>query len=430
MEQGALKEHGYVDRLTDSVLSHGLDVFPAVEVAGPMWCGKTWTSLAYGKSVSRLGQPRMRRLAEADPQLALAGDEPHVIDEWQDVPEVWDAVRSEVDAMPGRRGRFILTGSTTSARDLVAHSGAGRIGRIRMRTMSFLERGLSSGTVSLTRLFAGESFGPIPTEGGLGTLAHEICHGGWPAMIHDDEATAAEYVDEYIQTICDVNLPRRGVRADEARAVLRALARNVGTAAKLSTLAQDAFQTEATQSGKRAMSRDLEALASLYLLDELWGWDAPVRSKSRLRTKPKRYLADPSLVTRLLGVGPERLLEDGQLFGQLLEAQAIHDLTAYAEAAFGHGARVLYYRDADGLEVDAVVELDDGRWGAIEVKLGENKVEAAAGSLARLERKLARNPLARNPKPTFKIVLLGNCDIARYDKAADVHVVPLSLLGP
>ena len=430
MHQGSLKESGYVARLADGALSHTLDVFPAVEVAGPMWCGKTWTSLAYGESVARLGQPQVRVLAEADPGLALVGAEPHVIDEWQDVPEVWDAVRAAVDEAPGRRGRFILTGSSTPAKERVAHSGAGRIGRIRMHTMTFFERGLSRGNVSLARLFGEEDFEPFPAQTGLATLAREICHGGWPAMMHDDEAVAGEYVDEYIQTICEVNLPRRGVRADEARAVLASLARNEGTAARLSTLAEDAFQARAAEASTRYVSRDLAALESLYLLDELRGWDAPVRAKTRLRTSAKRYLCDPSMAVRVLGVGVERLCTDGQLFGQLFEAQVIHDLRAYAEAAFGRNARVFYYRDADGLEVDAIVELTDGRWAGIEVKLGDSKVGDAARNLMRLRRKVAANPAARNPEPSFMAVIVGACSIARYQSDEGIYVFPLTVFGP
>lgn len=432
MDGDTLVQPGYIERLADRQLSHALHVFPAVEVTGPMWCGKTWTSLAHGRSVTRLGQPQVQRLASADPNLALAGDEPHVVDEWQDVPEVWDAVRADVDSQPGRRGRFILTGSSTPAKDRVAHSGAGRISRIPMHTMSFLERRLSSGAVSLAELFEGDgaAFDPIPAGSDLASLAGHLCHGGWPAMVREGDAVAAEYVDEYIRTVCDVNLPRSGVRADEAASVLRALARNDGGAAKLSTLVADAFQAKMGASERKALGRDLSALKSLYLLDELPGWDAPVRARSRVRTKPKRYLADPSLTCRLLGVDRERLLGDGQLFGQLFEAQAVHDLRCYAEAAFGHGARLHHYRDADGLEVDAVIELDDGRWGAVEVKLGENKVDDAAKSLRRLEGKVGRNPLARNPHPTFKLVLLGACEMVRYDRSLDVFVAPLVMLGP
>ena len=210
----------------------------------------------------------------------------------------------------------------------------------------------------------------------------------------------------------------------------RALARNLGGAAKLETLAADAFPGSGAADKTGKISAHIAALQALYVIEPLGGWDAPVRAKSRVRTKPKRLFADPSLAASLLQISPERLLEDGQLFGLLFESLCLHDLAVYAQALPGAPAEPLrYYRDSDGLEVDAVIELRDGRWAAFEVKLGENKVPEAVAALKRLRAKVAANPAARNPKPSFMAVLVGAGESARYDAAGDVFIIPLTALG-
>lgn len=430
MERGSLAPEGYRPRVCDPVLAEMLDAFGAVEVAGTMWCGKTWTSLSFAESVTRVGRPAVRRAVEADPSVALLGARPHVIDEWQDVPETWDAVREQVDSESGARGSFILTGSSSPRKGEVSHSGAGRIAKLRMRTMSLQETGESSAAVSLAGLFEGR-FEPCLVQQRLEPLAHILCRGGWPEVACSDAPASPRYVDAYFDAIFDVSVPRRGLDGAESRRVALSLARNLGTAAKLETLGADAFGGElSTETAARRASEHVAALKALYVIEELSGWDAPIRSKSRLRTKPKRYFADPSLAAGLLQVGPERLLEDGQLLGILFESQCIHDLAVYASALPGAGADPLhYYRDSDGLEVDAVIEMRDGRWAAFEVKLGESGVAAGAASLARLRRKVAANPAARNPEPSFMAVLVGAGEFARYDSEAGVYVIPLTALG-
>ena len=430
MRQGALKPRGYLPRIHDGILSRLLDAFAAVEVAGTMWCGKTWTSLAFGESVSRVGRETVRLAAEADATTALLGAAPHVIDEWQDVPAIWDAVREAVDERPGERGLFILTGSSSPTRDRVAHSGAGRIARMRMRTMSLQETGESSAAVSLAGLFAGR-FQPALVQQRLEPLARIVCRGGWPALVGASAEEAALYLDAYFDALFGVSIPRRGLDGGEARAAARALARNLGGATRLETLAADAFAGGYAPAAAAAkISAHIAALQALYVVEPLGGWDAPVRAKSRVRTKPKRLFADPSLAANLLQVSPERLLEDGQLFGLLFEALCLHDLAVYAQTLPGAPPEPLhYYRDSDGLEVDAVIELRDGRWAAFEVKLGESKVPEAVRALNRLRAKVAANPAARNPKPAFAAVLVGAGESARHDAANDVHIIPLTALG-
>lgn len=430
MSKGALKPVGYLPRIGDRILAEMLDIFPAVEVAGTMWCGKTWLSLSYGESVTRVGREAVRKSVEADPTIALVGKKPHVIDEWQDVPAIWDVVRDAVDEGQVGRGEIILTGSSSPNKDRVSHSGAGRIAKMRMRTMSLQETGESSGAVSLAGLFEG-SFEPCLIQQSLAPLATSICRGGWPALKDATPEEAARYLDGYFDAIFETSIPKRGLDGAEARRVAQSLARNLGTAAKNSTIARDAFATdEPSQADNKRASAYMTALESLYVVEHVAGWDAPVRAKSRLRTKPKRYFADASLAASLLQVTPKRILEDGQLFGLLFESLCMHDLAVYASALPQVSVEpVKYYRDSDGLEVDAIIELRDGRWAGFEIKLGENKVEEAFATLNRLRRKVAANPAARNPEPVFMAVLVGAGEFARYDPDARAYVIPITALG-
>lgn len=429
MGYGQLKPDGYIPRIADRQLEKALATFGAVEVVGTMWCGKTWTSLAFGQSVTRVGLAGPRTAAEADPGIALLGARPHVIDEWQDVPAIWDEARAAVDASGNEPGSFILTGSSEPRKELIHHSGAGRMARLRMRTMALAEMGLSSGAVSLAGLFGG-CFEPQLVQQSLAPLADVVCKGGWPALAGRD-VRSAEYLDAYFDALFSVSIPRRGLGGQESRRAALSLARNLGTAAKLSTVASDAGLGEAdSKSAANRAAAHIAALQDLYVVEQVTGWDAPIRSKTRLRTKPKRYFVDPSLAASLLQVTPERLLEDGQLLGLLFESLCMHDLAVYASALPGATADPLhYYRDSDGLEVDAVVEMRDGRWAAFEVKLGESQVGSAAASLNRLARKVAANPMARNPKPEFLAVVVGAGEYARFDKDLGVYILPITCLG-
>ena len=429
MENEIIKPKSYLPRIIDSKIEKLLSMFGAVEIAGTMWCGKTWTGLHFSESVTRIGLSGPREAAEADPSTALIGERPHLIDEWQDVPAIWDEVRMTVDATSESAGAFILTGSAEAKKEQLHHSGAGRIAKVKMSTMTLQEMGASTGKVSLSSLFEGK-FEPCQVGQQLEPLAHYVCKGGWPALAGIDIADS-EYVDSYFDALFDVSIPRKGLSGLQSRRVAQSLARNLGTASKLSTVAEDAQIVASNPKGAaEKAAQHIAALESLYVLDSVKGWDAPIRSKSRLRTKSKRYFADPSLAVSLLQVTPSRLLENGQLFGMLFEALALHDLKIYASSLHGAQAHPLfYYRDSDGLEVDAIIELRDGRWAGFEVKLGENKVEEAARSLNRLRRKIEANPAARNPKPEFMAVIVGAGEFARYLKNEDVYVIPLTTLG-
>lgn len=427
MKKGKLLPEGYMPRLLDHVLSERLDQAGAMEVTGTMWCGKTWTSTAFGNSITRIGLTPARLAAEADPATALIGETPHVIDEWQDVPAIWDEVRMQVDETAGKPGQFILTGSAQPNKEKVHHSGAGRISRLHMRTMSLQESGRSSGKVSLAGLFRGE-FEPQLVQQKLLPLAEWICQGGWPSLIHNGITDSSVLLDSYLDALFEVNIPRKGLKGAESRNVMQALARNLGSAPRWYTVAADArFDQPEKKAVAEKAAAHVGALKELYVVEEVCGWDAPIRSKSRLRTKPKYYFADPSLAARMLNVTAQRILEDGQLFGVLFESLCIHELSVYASVL--PGANVFYYRDSDGLEADAVIELRDGRWAAFEIKLGENRFREAAASLKRLKDKVALNPAAENPEPVFTAVLVGAGEYARYDKETGIYIIPITALG-
>ena len=308
------------------------------------------------------------------------------------------------------------------------HSGAGRIAKLHMSTMTLQETGQSSGAVSLAGLFDG-TFEPQLVQQSLEPLATTVCKGCWPALARR-ESVDSEYLDSYFDALFSVSIPRKGLAGDESRRVARSLARNLGTAVKLATIAEDAQFASNGKTAAEKASRHIAALEELYVVESITGWDAPIRSKSRLRTKPKRYFADPSLAANLLQTNPRRLLEDGQLFGVLFESLAIHDLLVYTRTLSAASADSLhYYRDSDGLEVDAIIELRDGRWAPIEIKLGENKASEAFESIERLRKKVASNPAARNPEPSFSAVIVGAGEYARYDKKADAYIIPLTALG-
>ena len=427
---GTEKPKTYRPRLVDERLQRLLSTFGAVEIRGTKWCGKSWAALAFGESVVHLDDPNVKALVEADPSLALQGARPHVVDEWQEVPSTWDAARRAVDAA-GDRGLFILTGSSIPAKDSVTHSGAGRIARVDMSTMTLWERGLSTGAVSLSGLFEGK-FEPSACDASLAPLADAICCGGWPALVGADAQTAAEVVDQYLDAMFEVSVPKKGGTPDMARRITSSLARNVATAATLQTIAQDAaLGDEAGAPAASTVTAYLNMLEDMYVIESLRGWDAPVRAKSRLRTKPKRYFADPSIPAAALGMGPGRLLSDGQTFGLLFESLCVHDLRAYAACLPGaHPGSLRYYGDSDGLEVDVIIELRDGRWAALEVKLGEAKVPDGIRNIERLRKKVASNPAARNPEPEFSAVVTATSPFCRHDAEHDVYVFPITALRP
>lgn len=424
---------GYRPRLLDGCIERRLKGFGAVEVAGAKFCGKTWASLAQGGSIVHIDDDATRQAVELDVTLALSGEQPHIIDEWQDVPKIWDAVRRAIDESGNRRGQYILTGSSTADKGEVSHSGAGRIAKVHMRPMSLLESGLSDGSVSLAGLFDGECPASPSSTSAL-ELARAVCRGGWPASLGSDIDEAMDLPNQYLEALFEVSARRAGLDPARAERVAASLARNLGKSVTYKTIYADVFQEEPDPRADASTFRKpidpyLAFFKDQFFVEEQHGWDAPVKSRSRVRLKPKRGFADPSLGAALLAMTPERLVMEGQAFGTLFEEMCLRDVRVYASALEVPGKpRVLYYGDADGLEVDIVVELSDGRWGAFEVKLGDAKIPQAERSLLRLRDKVRANPAARNPEPSFLTVLAGITPFARR-LPSGVCVVPITKLG-
>lgn len=427
------KPEGYMPRVADAQIERYLKAFGAVEIAGTKWCGKTWSALMQGASVSYVDENL--DLARADPSMMLIGDRPHVIDEWQRVPAIWDCVRHEVDRARGTRGAFILTGSSTPAtrqgEQGPAHSGAGRIGRVRMSPMSLFESGESTGQVSLEGLFAGE-FTPCVAERDTVGLVEAACRGGWPEAV-DMEVDAAQLIArEYVTAALGVSIPALGLDPDIARRLASSLARNLGQAATYKTIINDMFGAEENPLSvidEGRVRAYLDALKGMYIVEEVPGWAPPARDRKRFATKPKRYLADPSLACALLGMSPAALLADWQTFGLVFENMAVRDLSVYARALdLLDDVPVRYYRDDSGVEADAIVQLADGRWAAFEFKVSEDKVEKGVASLERMRRKVCENPRSQTRPPEFMAVVTGVGEYA-HEVAEGIVVVPLRLLG-
>lgn len=427
------KPEGYMPRVADAQIERYLKAFGAVEIAGTKWCGKTWSALMQGASVSYVDESL--DLARADPSMMLIGDRPHVIDEWQRVPAIWDCVRHEVDRARGTRGAFILTGSsmpaTRQGEQGPAHSGAGRIGRVRMSPMSLFESGESTGQVSLEGLFAGE-FTPCVAERDTLGLVEAACRGGWPEAVDMEVDVAQLIAREYVTAALGVSIPALGLDPDIARRLASSLARNLGQAATYKTIINAMFGAEENPLSvidEGRVRAYLDALKGMYIVEEVPGWAPPARDRKRFATKPKRYLADPSLACALLGMSPAALLADWQTFGLVFENMAVRDLSVYARALdLLDDVPVRYYRDDSGVEADAIVQLADGRWAAFEFKVSEDKVEKGVASLERMRRKVCENPRSQTRPPEFMAVITGVGEYAR-EVAEGIVAVPIRLLG-
>ena len=429
----SLTPDGYLPRVVDEQIEAYLKAFGAVEIAGTKWCGKTWAALRHGASVSYVDENLS--LAQADPGLMLLGDRPHVIDEWQPVPSIWDTVRHEVDRARGVRGAFILTGSSTPAlgrgEQAPAHSGAGRIGCVRMHPMSLAESGDSTGEVSLSALFDG-CFTPCVCEKDTLGLLDVACRGGWPEAIDQDVRSAQLVAREYLKATFETSVPTLGLEADLARRVCMSVVRNLGQATTYKTIISNMFAAEddpASLIDADTVRRYLDALTGMFIIEDVPGWVPPARDRKRFATKPKRYIADPSLACVLLGMSPKALLEDWQTFGLIFENMAIRDISVYARALdLVDEFPVRYYRDDSGLEADAIIQLSDGRWTALEIKVSEDKVPVGVQSLKRLRKKVCENPRSRTREPEFMAVITGNGEFAR-EVESGIYAIPLRVLG-
>lgn len=423
-----LTQEGYLPRLIDVSIARALQAFGAVCVEGPKWCGKTWALLNQAESVYYVGDPaggfQNRRLAEMEPGIALGGEEPHLVDEWQDVPSIWDAVRYEVDRSP-RKGRFLLSGSSTPQRKGVMHGGTGRIGTLRMHPMSLFESGDSSGVVSMRALFDGPLRSLQTGDVSLERLCRLIVRGGWPGNLGVPEEVCGLVPASYIKQIAeqDANRVDNGHRDPyKVNLLIRSLARNESTLASNATLRRDMTQFDDDTLSDATISDYMEVLYRLFAVYDQPAFDPNMRSSIRVGKKPKRHLADPSLAAAALRATPQRLMGDLNTLGFLFEALCERDLMIYAQAC---GGNLFHYRDGNGREIDAVVELPDGRWGAFEIKLGANQIDAAAASLIKMRDVIDAEPNARTP--AVLVVICGLSSFA-YTRPDGVMVVPITAL--
>lgn len=418
----------YLPRVIDSKIEEYLEVFGAVCVEGPKWCGKTWTSSYHSKSEIMIADPagnfQNRRLAEMSPELVLEGETPRLIDEWQEVPPIWDAVRYKVDSRAGK-GQFILTGSATPNHKGILHSGAGRIAKLRMRTMSLYESGDSSGAVSLENLCRGE-FEPMMTgEVDLKELVRLIIRGGWPASINLPAASAGLIPAEYLKAVIDDDVHRiDGVKRNAAKMklLLRSLARNESTTATNRTLKNDIKETDDEDVDVETVKDYLDIFERLFIIENQPPFSTGIRSSVRIKQAVKRHFSDPSLACALLKATPDSLIGDLNTLGFLFESLCERDLRIYAET---FGGSLYHYQDYRGREIDAVIELADGNWAAFEIKLGANQIDAAAENLLKIKKSMEKDPKGRPPA-----VLCVVCGLAAaaYKRPDGVYVVPITAL--
>lgn len=415
----------YLSRIADNVLDAALEASGAVLIEGPKWCGKTRTAEEKAASVLLMQDPDYTesylKAADTKPSLLLRGETPRLIDEWQVAPVLWDAVRFAVDQR-GETGQFILTGSAVPKDNAVQHTGTGRISRMLMRTMTLFESLESSGDVSLKSLFDGTAEVEGMSSLTIERLAFALTRGGWPASVGEKESVALRRVYDYVDAVINTDVSRvDGVEKSPARvrALMRSLARNISTTANLTTIRNDIAGDEDTISEKTIASY-LNALRRIFVVEDLPAWNPAMRSKTALRTSPKRHFIDPSIATAALRATPDGLLKDFNTFGLLFESLCVRDLRVYAQAIDGE---VFHYRDKSGLEADAIVHLKDGRWGAIEVKMGGKEIEAAAENLKILRDKIN---LDKMDEPSFLMVLTGT-ELA-YRRADGVYIIPVGCL--
>lgn len=409
-------------RIVEQLVEARLRTHGAVLITGPKAVGKTTTARTFAASEIRLDQDRAAlEAARTDPRLVLGGDHPRLIDEYQLADGVWNAVRGRVDDL-GRKGLFLLTGSTTRDADEIGHTGARRVAPVAMRTMTLVERGLSSGGLSVGALLDGVVPDAPPHDFGVAEAVEALSIGGWPDNLALGASDALDANADYLDVIVNADVQRvDGTRRDPdgVRRLIASYARNVSTDAALRTIGRATEQPL----GESTLHDYLRTLRRLFLIEDQDSWKPRLRSRVRLAATPKRHLADPSLAVAALGATPERLLgPEIELAGFLFESQAIHDLRVYAQP---HRATVRFYRDNKGLEVDAVVEASDGRWIAVEVKLGHNRVEEGARNLLALRRKLSDEANA-----ACGALLVIVADSPTYTRPDGVVVGSIAALGP
>ena len=413
----------YIPRIVDKELNLLLESSGAVLIKGSKWCGKTRTAEERAASAVYMQDPKEQKnyseILKTDPSILLDGKTPHLIDEWQMAPILWDSVRFAVDRRGGP-GHFILTGSAVPNDDAVMHTGTGRIARLLMRPMTLFESSESDGSVSLRSLFSGSDIkgtSALTLEG----LAFALVRGGWPASIGENGPAALQHAKNYVEAVIETDVSRvDGVTRNPVgvRMLMRSLARNISTAAKLTTITEDVSKDNPIT--EKTVASYMNALRRIFVIEDQSAWSPNMRSGTALRTSSKHHFTDPSIAATLLRASPDTLMKDFNTFGLLFESLCIRDLRVYAQANDGE---VYYYQDRNGLEADAVIQLFDGRWGAIEIKMGAGAVDDAVKDLIKLKDKIDTGKMG---EPSFMAVVTAST--YAYRREDGVYVVPIGCL--
>ena len=420
----------YLPRIADKLLEERLDAKGAILIEGPKWCGKTTTAKQKANSFISMDRPDMTRqyqqMAELSPNTLLEGETPRLIDEWHITPNLWNAVRYEVDNRD-EFGQFILTGSAVPSEfDDSMHTGTGRISRLLMRPMSLFESKDSSGEVSIKDLFEGKNISAVD-ETSLEKMAFLICRGGWPKAIGLDEKPALFQAIDYFGAVVSTDISRvDSTKRDKEKAkrLLKSYARHVGTQSSLETIRQDMLVNQSDTFDQVTLYSYLDALRKIFVIEDSPAWNPNLRSKTSIRTTDTRYFSDPSIATASLGIGPKDLLDDLKTMGFLFENLCVRDLRIYTDYLDG---TVYHYRDKHGLECDAVIHLRNGAYGLIEIKLGGDKlIDEGAETLKKLAYKIDTKNMS---KPSFMMVLCAKAPFA-YKRNDGVYVIPITALRP
>lgn len=416
---------GYRERVVDSELAERLSAIGAVLIEGPKACGKTASATQKAVAIYRLDvDSAARNAAGVSPDLLLDSPSPVLLDEWQVVPTLWDQVRRAVDDRAPEKGLYILTGSATPADDVNRHSGAGRIAIIQMRPMSLMESGHSTGQASLEALLAGDKVTAQESGQTVPDIIDRICIGGWPALLDSSSREAGRWLRDYLNQIVLVDIQGLGARRrdpENIRRLLNSLARNVGTAARVTALARDVGGA-AGPVARATVDGYLDSLSRLRMIENSPAWAPHMRSATPLQSSPIRYFVDPSLAVAALGQGPTQLLGDLNATGYFFENLVVRDVRIYAQKL---GGQVHHWRDQNHNEVDVVVTLPDGRWGAFEVKMNPTDGDKAAAALLSFAEKVDQGKAG----PPAALGVLTSTGFA-YRRPDGVTVLPIGTLGP
>ena len=423
----------YKKRIADDLLSELLEAVGGVLIQGTKWCGKTTTAAHLAKSVIYMDDPEFKQqyltLANTNSKRLLEGATPRLIDEWQIAPQLWDAARFEIDHREENIGQFIFTGSAVPKEKdhkLIFHSGAGRFAWLTMRPMSLWESGESNGDVSLKDLFNGETPDGIASIN-LDQLAYLTCRGGWPGILKLKEKAALKVPEAYLDAVVNSDISKIDDvkrNAEFMRRIIRSLARHQGGQVSISTIYSDLIQNSQQSMSEDTIADYVNVLKKIFLEEDMPAWNPNLRSKAAIRTSDTRYFVDPSIAPAALGIGPNDLINDMNTFGLIYETLAVRDLRVYADALNG---KIYHYRDSNNLECDAVMHLNNGNYGLIEIKIGgEPLIESGAKTLKSLASKIDTTKM---PNPSFLMVLTGIGQYA-YQREDSVLVVPIGCLKP